>query len=307
MRGGRRRERPVVRARGRRAATRNRRDRGRTDLDHIGRTRREEEEISRRFVRGCGSLHDGLVVRPQLGKIIERGRNFANGAGRWEADAESKCETLVTEALLVAPLSPEPLQTLASVRISQLRLPDAKAALARSMELWNDLPPEDPHVPDFPTRISLARLLMEAEMEMQAIEVLERLVQEDDGSVEAWYLGGWCLFLMGEKRRKAGRGGENKGMEGGTELDGEGEDWMALMAASREWLRNSLKLYDSQDYEDDRLRDHALELVGGLDAELGDAGADEEEDGGGEWEDEEGDGDEEESDEDGGDLKMNGT
>ena len=110
---------------------------------------------------------------------------------RWDPAAESTCETLVAEALLTAPLSPEPLQTLASVRISQLRVEDARAALARSMELWVDLPPEDPHVPEFATRISLARLLMEAGMEEGAMGVLERLVREDDGCVEAWYLGGF--------------------------------------------------------------------------------------------------------------------
>ncbi len=144
------------------------------------------------------------------------------------------------------------------------------------MDLWRDLPPEDPGVPDFPTRISLARLLMEAELEEDALEVLERLVGEDDSSVEAWYLGGWCLFLMSEKRKEEVRAdGDKVG------------DRIALRASSREWLQNSLKLYDLLDYEDDRLRDHALELVKGLDAELGELPADGDEDGSGddEWED----------------------
>jgi len=179
----------------------------------------------------------------------------------WEEDAETRCETLVTEALLVAPNTPEPLQTLASVRISQVRMEDARAALSRSMELWKDLPPEDPSVPDFPTRVSLARLLMETEMEDEAMEVLERLIGEDDSSVEAWYLGGWCLHLMGEKRRK----GDNTASEAEA-ADG---DWRSLLVASRDWLQNSLKLYQMLEYEDDRLRDHALQLVEGLNGELG--------------------------------------
>ena len=103
---------------------------------------------------------------------------------------------------MVAPDSPEPLQTLASVRLSQEKLEDARAALTRSMEIWTDLPPEDPSVPDFPTQISLVRLLMEAEMEEQALDVLERLVEEDDHSVEAWYLGGWCLNLLAAKESR---------------------------------------------------------------------------------------------------------
>jgi hypothetical protein len=73
---------------------------------------------------------------------------------------------------------------------------DAQSALRRSLETWQDLPPEHPDVPDYPERISLARLLMEAQMEEEALEVVERLVGEDDESIEAWYLGGWCLYLM---------------------------------------------------------------------------------------------------------------
>lgn len=166
----------------------------------------------------------------------------------WEEDAESRCEKLITEALLVAPSSPGVLQTLASIRISQLRPEDARAALARSMELWADLPPEDPGIPDFPTKISLCRLLMEASMETEALEVLERLVAEDDSIVEAWYLGGWCLWLIGEKSKEGAEGNEHR----------------KLLAASLEWLQNSLKLYELQEYEDERLRDHAKELVEGL-------------------------------------------
>ena len=98
----------------------------------------------------------------------------------WEADAEQRCEALVTEATLVAPALAETWQTVANVRISQQRMDDAKAALSRSMEIWRDLPPQHPDVPDFPTRISLARLLLEAEMRPESMEVLERLVGDDD-------------------------------------------------------------------------------------------------------------------------------
>jgi len=187
---------------------------------------------------------------------------------RWEEDAEPHCEKLITEALLSAPHSPEPLQTLASIRISQARIPEAKQALSASMELWKDLPPEDAAVPDFPTRISLARLLMEVEMEEEALEVVERLVGEDDQSIEAWYLGGWCLYLLGQKRRKE-QGQEKDAMDhsadAGTEVE---EISTASLLSSREWLRQSLTLYQLLDYEDDRLRDHAVELVDELDERL---------------------------------------
>lgn len=179
-----------------------------------------------------------------------------------EADAEAKCESLVTEALLITPDSPSALQTLASVRISQLKTADAQAALRRSLELWGDLPPDDVMVPDFPTRISLARLLMEVQMEAQAMEVLERLVAEDDQSVEAWYLGGWCQVLLAERLidDESGKLDKQKG--------------------AREWLKNCLRVYEVVEYEDDRLRDHAMELVTTLNIDLGVEGDEEE------WEDE---------------------
>ena len=104
-------------------------------------------------------------------------------------------------------------------------------------------------------------------MEEIALEVVERLVGEDDQSVEAWYLGGWCLWLLSNKQQQI------------EDI----EDKKALLLSSREWLRNCLKLYNLLDYEDDRLRDHAAELVQGLDEVLGDVEIEEEDD---EWIDE---------------------
>ncbi|KAI1130445.1 TPR domain-containing protein [Nemania abortiva] len=193
----------------------------------------------------------------------------------WEEDAEQRCEALTTEATMVAPDFAETWQTLANVRISQSRFDDAKAALNRSLELWKDLPPEDPSVPAFPSRVGLARLLMEVEMEQEAIEVLERLVGEDDQSVEVWYLGGWSLYVMGEKQK------DNKAEE----------DWKASWISSRVWLNQCLHLYKLQDYEDERLGEHAGELLAAIAKELGEApaGKEEDDDDDGDWEDEESD------------------
>ncbi|KAL9108868.1 MAG: hypothetical protein Q9227_006399 [Pyrenula ochraceoflavens] len=162
----------------------------------------------------------------------------------FDPEAENICDSLITEALLLSPDSPSTLQTLASVRISQLKNDDAKTALRRSLELWRDLPPGNSSIPDFPTRISLSRLLMEVEMETEAQKVLETLVQEDDQSVEAWYLGGWCQYLQTKKASDSA-------------------------SQARDWLRHSLTLYKLQDYEDQKLYDHAVELVAALDVELG--------------------------------------
>ena len=194
--------------------------------------------------------------------------------------AESRCETLVTEALIQLPDSPSALQTLASVRISQLRIEDARSALKRSMEIWEALPLEDARIPDFATRISLARLLMEVEMEERTLSVLERLVLEDDQSVEAWYLGGWCQVLIAGKE------------EMGVEIATEKATALDVKKEAREWLRNSLRLYTVQEYEDERLREHVVELLTTLDEELGVEHSNEV-DG---WEDDEGGNEDDESD-----------
>ncbi|KAJ9214360.1 hypothetical protein DTO166G4_3984 [Paecilomyces variotii] len=228
------------------------------------------------YERGVSALRQIIQSLEQSGKAEdialaeEKKRKLANALCAvveiymtdlsWEDDAESRSESLVTEALFVAPEAPECLQTLASVRISQLRVDDARAALSRSLGYWKDLAPEDPKVPDFPTRISLSRLLMEVQMELEALEVLERLILEDDHSVEAWYLGGWCLHLLAEKEQPPAPADSE---------ESPAERRHASLVASREWLKQSLKLYDLIDYEDVRLKEHALELVEELNKELG--------------------------------------
>ncbi|RAL65253.1 hypothetical protein DID88_001359 [Monilinia fructigena] len=166
----------------------------------------------------------------------------------WEEDAEQKCEALVTEATMVAPNYPEPWQTLANVRISQTRMEDAQAALKRSLDIWKDLPPENDVVPDFPT------------------------------NVEVWYLGGWGLYIMGEKQKN----GENAQQES----SGDGESWRVSWISSQQWLNHCLRLFEQQEYEDERLGAHAKELISILNSELGEeaANAEVEEDGEG-WED----------------------
>lgn len=177
----------------------------------------------------------------------------------WDEEAEKQCSKLMKEALSLAPNNPETLQTAASVRISQLRKDDARQYLTKSLGLWKDLPASSPQIPEFAVRISLARLLMEAEMEDDAMEVIERLIQEDDHSVEAWYLGGWCLHLMSDKQKTSQNGKSEK----------EAESLHEILTRSRRWLLQCLKLYDLLEYEDERLQEHANELVESLNEVLG--------------------------------------
>lgn len=233
----------------------------------------------------------------------------------WEADAEQRCESLVTEATLVSPDSAEPWQTLASVRVSQDRRDDAMAALTRSLDVWRDLPPGDNsllNVPDFPTRVALARLLLEVEMEADAIEVLERLVSEDDHSVEVWYLGGWGMYILGEKQRQVAQSKAEKTSNGKAaaaarsgdanvqeEDDEDEDDWKSSWASARVWLNQSQHLYKQQDYEDDRLGAHSQELLDAIAQELGEVRegeddlGDDDEDGDEGWEDDDDDDDDE--------------
>ena len=186
----------------------------------------------------------------------------------WEEDAETQCESHITEALLIAPHWHEPLQTFASVRISQNRIDEARKALMYSIELWKDLPPNDAGVPDYSQRISLARLLMEVEAEEEAFDVVKRLVLEDDQSVEAWYLGGWCLYLIGEKRKRVA---EDAVMhDEAQQQEKEEEFYQSSLSESRRWLQHCLKLYRKVHYLDVKLREHALELVAELDKALRD-------------------------------------
>lgn len=164
-----------------------------------------------------------------------------------EADAEQRCEQYVTEAVAICPeaISAGVLQTLASVRISQERVDEAKRVLAHSVSLWKDIPAdvESPARPDFAARVSLVRLLMEVEQEQDAMVVVEGLVKEDDQSVEALYLGGWCHVLLSQKPDISPDTRSSQ-----TEL-------------AREWLGNCLKLYNKIQYEDEKLRQHTLELI----------------------------------------------
>lgn len=209
----------------------------------------------------------------------------------WEADAEARCETLVTEATMLAPELPDAWQTVANVRVSQSRRDDAVAALERSLALWSDLEPEDPRVPPFPSRVALARLLMECELEEKAVDVCERLVLEDDTSVEAWYLGGFAQYTLGEKAKSPTEEGKKQAGQNGVEDDG----WKRRWVRAKQWLSQCLLLFEAQEYEDDRLGEHAKELLATMDAEAGDLPDEEEEDGDG-WEDLDEDGEDDDHD-----------
>ncbi|KAF3762311.1 hypothetical protein M406DRAFT_263436 [Cryphonectria parasitica EP155] len=243
--------------------------------------------------RGKGSAHGALEEELEA-RADEKKRKLAETLCAvaevymtdlsWEEDAEARCETLVTEATMLAPELPDAWQTVANVRVSQSRRDDAVAALERSLSLWSDLDPEDPRVPPFPSRVALARLLMECELEGKAVDVCERLVLEDDTSVEAWYLGGLAHFTLGEKIKNPPKDEKNKKARDDDDDDDDDDGWKKHWVRARQWLSQCQLLFEAQEYEDERLGEHAAELLATITAEAGDLPDEEEEDGDG-WED----------------------
>ena len=119
-------------------------------------------------------------------------------------------------------------------------------------------------------------------MEHEDIEVHERLIEENDESVEAWHLGGWYLHLLAERQKAS------NDMEKTT----------PLQRASRDWLENCLKIYAAFEYEDERLKDHTEEMLKELNDVLGPSTGEEEEEEEDEWE---------EAGDDDDDAEMDGT
>ncbi|KAI9337605.1 hypothetical protein DFJ73DRAFT_779823 [Zopfochytrium polystomum] len=125
-------------------------------------------------------------------------------------EAEARSEALALRAVSVDPTNPEPHQTLASVRLSQCRPDDARAALDTSLGLWfapfastseaaaaatassTTTPP-----PAYPNRMACAKLLIELGLHDRATRVLETCQRENDEDPESWYLFAFCYYRMG--------------------------------------------------------------------------------------------------------------
>ncbi|CAK7210773.1 hypothetical protein SCUCBS95973_000902 [Sporothrix curviconia] len=213
----------------------------------------------------------------------------------FEDDCEQQCEALTTEATIIDPSSTEAWQTLASVRISQSRDEEARAALQRSIALWEDLHPLHPLVPAFSVRVSLARMLMTVGWLAKAIEVTTNLLREDEQSVEVWYLAGYANHLLGQQLKEAEA----------TDPKQKKDLWKGPWLEARRCLGRCLRRFAQQQYEDERLGEHANELFRELETAVGPAPQKEkdeedyeEEDEDEEWEDEDDDEDGEEADED---------
>ncbi|KAJ3503618.1 hypothetical protein NMY22_g18188 [Coprinellus aureogranulatus] len=198
----------------------------------------------------------------------------------FEPEAEKTCEDLLNLALQTDPNNPEALQALASVRMSQQRPDDAKQCLEQAWSVWKDLETDDPKLPPIPTRLSLVKLFIELSLYTPALLVLHGIMSTDDQDVEAWYLEGWCFYLMAEKAKETG----------GT------FDELTWEELAKRLTRLSGNM--NQEHPDKPILEHVQELIGQLEAAgIKPSPMDEGEDGEEDWE-------EVDSEDDDGDVEM---
>ncbi|KAJ7274372.1 hypothetical protein B0H12DRAFT_1088361, partial [Mycena haematopus] len=199
--------------------------------------------------------------------------------------AEKTCEDLLASALQTDPGNSEALQALASVRMSQQRPDEAKQCLEQAWSVWKDLDLDDPKLPPIPTRLALVKLFLELALFTPSLLVLHGIMASDDQEVEAWYLEGWCFFLMSEQAQAP----ENSGKL--DELT-----WQELAIDARDCLATCESLHINEGHPDTPLLEHVKELMAKLDAleikpsPVAEGDGDEQE----EWEDVEGSEDEDE-------------
>ncbi|KAL6307451.1 TPR-like protein [Sparassis latifolia] len=198
--------------------------------------------------------------------------------------AEKTCEDLLNMALQTDPGNTEALQSLASVRLSQQRPDDARVHLEHAWSVWKDLDLDDSRLPPISSRLTLVKMFLELSLFTPALLVLQGIMSSDDQEVEAWYLEGWCFFLMAEQAQ-----------EKGGKLDELA--WQDLARDARDCLETCQMLHINLEHPDTPLLEHTKELIAKLDA-LGiqpspdDGGKDDDGDAG--WEDVDGSEDEDE-------------
>ncbi|KAF8340566.1 TPR-like protein [Cantharellus anzutake] len=190
----------------------------------------------------------------------------------FEPEAEQTCDNLVSLAIQSDPDNLEALECLASVRMSQNKPDDARSALERAWVLIKDLDPEDPNLPPISTRLSLTRRFLELSLFSPALVLLQGVIAADDEEMDAWYLQGWCLYLMAMQTQKTGEIFEDLSRE-------------ELLQDARDCLDTCLALRG----DDGEIMEHVDQLIKELDA----AGihpskkSEEDEDGDESWESEE--------------------
>lgn len=82
---------------------------------------------------------------------------------------------------------------------------------------------DDPRMPPIQTLLSLTRRFLELSLFTQALVLIQSILASDDEEIDAWYLQGWCFFLMAQQSKETGQ-----------PIDGLG--WAELARDSRDCL-----------------------------------------------------------------------
>ncbi|KAF9573140.1 hypothetical protein EC968_008989 [Mortierella alpina] len=167
----------------------------------------------------------------------------------FEPNAESQCEAYLAQALQIEPVTPEVYQTLASVRLSQQRVDEAKVALAQGLALWlgSDPTEEDGPTPDYEARLALVKLLLETGMYDEAFTVLNGLIEENDQVPDTLYLFGWANYIAAEEVDDASPNADEERKE--------------QLENAREALNACVKLWHVTESTDQPLLQHTQELL----------------------------------------------
>src|SRR5258708_20230674 len=85
------------------------------------------------------------------------------------------------------------------------------ASLAWSLNRLYEI--EDPQLPPNSTRLSLTRRFLELALFSPALLLLQGILAADDEEMDAWYLQGWCLYLMAQQVKEGVEKVEDLGWE----------------------------------------------------------------------------------------------
>lgn len=95
------------------------------------------------------------------------------------------------------------------------------------------------------------KLFLELELYAPALLVIHGIMSSDDQDVEAWYLEGWCFYLMSEKAQE----------DGGSY---DGLTWQELAKDARDCLETCRVLHRNQEHPDAPMAEHVEELISKL-------------------------------------------
>nr|XP_057940570.1 uncharacterized protein si:dkey-12j5.1 [Doryrhamphus excisus] len=190
-----------------------------------------------------------------------------------EEGASDKCREFIERALRYHPDNPEALQLMASYLFSAEKNKEGKDYLLKSVRLWLPTHKEaaastslgedvQNEIPPYESRITTAKLLVEAEEYEMAVEVLEGLLEEDDEVVQVWYLSGWVCYLQLERAK------EQEEKEVRAVSQEEEEERTALKEAARLHLTKAKKLHSKLHCDDQPVLEHVEQLLSELGGEM---------------------------------------